>query len=248
VQIESQDFDLPRRQLMLATCAVGWAVLVAATATQAQPPPDADLVLRRFLARPDEPVIRYESRWRLEAENPRFGLSGRLVASVSLHPGSGFAFVVTSESGSGRVRRHLTELLEKERSAHAEGLVARSSLTAENYDFSPAGPVEDGHRLAVRPRRREDRLVEGFVVVRAEDAELLRLEGRLVKRPSFWTREVRIVREYGRVAGQRVPLVHRATARMLVAGVSRLTIRFEYDMINGVAVPEPDGTLRAPPE
>jgi hypothetical protein len=193
-------------------------------------------VLRRFLSRPDEPVVRYEGRWRLQAESPRFGLQGWLVAVVSLDPDRGFEYQVADEGGSGRIRKHLRELLEKERDAHESGLAARSSLTPDNYEFAPAGTDQDGYRLALRPRRRAERLVEGFLVVRAEDGELLRLEGRLVRRPSFWTREARVVREYGRVAGQRVPLVHRSTARVLLAGAATLRIEFEYDAVNGIAV------------
>jgi hypothetical protein len=219
------------------------AVLLAALAGPASvtdepaaPAVDGALVLQRFLERPDEPLVRYEGRWRLAAENSRWGLAGWLVTRVRLDPSSGFAYEVAEEGGSGRVRRHLRELLEKERRAHATGQAARSSITADNYEFTPAGAAETGYRLALRPRRKEDRLVDGFLVVRAADAELLRLEGRLAKRPSLWTREVQIVREYGRRAGQRVPLAHFSTASMILAGPSRLRIAFEYDSVNGVAV------------
>jgi hypothetical protein len=227
------------------------AALLAVLARAASAPgqeltEDGALVLRRFLDRPDEPVVRYEGRWRLEAENPRWSLKGWLVAGVKLDPATGFEYSAMDEGGSERIRRHLRELLERERQAHATGQAARSSLTVDNYEITAADPAEDGYRLALRPRRREDRLVEGFLVVRAADAELLRLEGRLAKRPSFWTREVRIVREYGRAAGQRVPLTQFTSARMLLAGTSRLRIAFEYDSVNGFEVSREAAGARVP--
>jgi hypothetical protein len=212
------------------------AVLPNPTLAREEAAPPAGEVLERFLSRPDEPVVRYAGRWRLRAESPRFGLRAWLIAAVSLDPHDGFAYQVMEEGGSGRLRKHLRELLEKEVHAHGSGLAARSSLTPDNYEIRAGEQGEDGYRLALRPRRREERLVEGFLVVRGEDGELLRLEGRLVRRPSFWTREVQVVRDYGRVAGQRVPLRHRSRARVLVAGDATLAIDFEYDSVNGIDV------------
>ena len=48
--------------------------------------------------------------------------------------------------------------------------------------------------------------MEGSILLTAEAADLVRMEGLLVKRPSFWTRKVQIVSDYGRIGGVRVPI------------------------------------------
>jgi hypothetical protein len=58
----------------------------------------------------------------------------------------------------------------------------------------------------------------------------------LVKRPSFWTRRVQIVRDYGRIGGVRVPLATGSTADILFAGQSTFSMTYEYESINGVPV------------
>ena len=39
-------------------------------------------------------------------------------------------------------------------------------------------------------------LIDGSLFLRSDSADLVRVEGELSQRPSFWTRKVRIVREY----------------------------------------------------
>jgi len=194
-------------------------------------------VLERFLARPDEPVVSYVGRWRLEGTNPRFGQTGFVTARTWLEPDAGFRYELVEQGGSGRVRARLVEVLEAERAAHASGAARRAGITPDNYVFEADGPVADGlYRLRLTPRRADGRLVEGAILVTAHDADLLRLEGRLARAPSFWTREVEVIRNYGRVAGQRVPLVHWSRARLRLAGDSYLRIDFEYERVNGHAV------------
>jgi hypothetical protein len=43
--------------------------------------------------------------------------------------------------------------------------------------------------------------VYGSVFLEEELADLVRIEGELSKRPSFWTRKVQIMREYRRIDG-----------------------------------------------
>ena len=51
-------------------------------------------------------------------------------------------------------------------------------------------------------------LVDGTIYLNPDNGELVRMEGRLAKSPSFWTRRVEIVRWYRRIAG--VPDADRA--------------------------------------
>jgi hypothetical protein len=65
-------------------------------------------------------------------------------------------------------------------------------------------------------------------------AALEAIEGRLVKRPSFWTRRVHVVRQYARMAGVRVPVSMESTADVLIVGRSTFSMRYEYQTINAV--------------
>jgi len=62
------------------------------------------------------------------------------------------------------------------------------------------------------------------------------VEGLLVKRPSFWTRRVEVVRRYARVGGVRLPVSMESTAQVLVVGTSTFSMTYEYESINGASV------------
>ena len=66
--------------------------------------------------------------------------------------------------------------------------------------------------------------MEGSILLTNDAADLVRLEGLLVKRPSFWTRKVLIVRDYARINGVRVPVAMGSTADILFAGQSTFTM------------------------
>jgi hypothetical protein len=95
-------------------------------------------------------------------------------------------------------------------------------------------------------------LVHGAVFVTDIDADLVRVEGRLARNPSFWTRRVDIVRRYGRVAGVRVPLDVESIAQVRIAGRSVMTMTYQYEMVNGQVVTPSDTqrltTSEAPPQ
>jgi len=71
------------------------------------------------------------------------------------------------------------------------------------------------------------------------DADLVRVQGRFVKNPSFWTTRVDVVRHYGRVAGVRVPVRMETTARIRFAGDSTMVMTYDYESVNGQVVSAP---------
>jgi hypothetical protein len=110
----------------------------------------------------------------------------------------------------------------------------RSSLTRTNYDFLG---ISDNHdhlmKVDVRPRRKHVMLIQGSLFLESDSADLVRLEGELSQRPSFWTRRVRVVREYVRLEGIHVPVAMRSTADVLIVGTSSFDMTYEYAEING---------------
>jgi len=218
-----------------------WAFLSGAfspaVATQESERGTDQVVVQRFLSRTDEPLTRYRALRYLEARNDRFNKHGWIEAWTELGP-SGFAYEIVREGGSEYIRiKVLRALLENEERLFATGNADRSALTPQNYELLDGEAVEPGVvKLVARPRRRDVALVDGAVFVTQDDAELLRVEGRLAKSPSVWIKRVDVVRQYGRVSGMRVPMRLDSIAQVRLAGVSTLTMTYDYEMINGVHV------------
>jgi len=174
----------------------------------------------------------YRALRRMHALSEKFNHEGWMDAWTEFDAG-GFRYQIVAERGSGTVRNKvLRALLKREQELIANGDFGRGELTPENYAFG-AETASDGLRyVAIRPKRKDVMLVDGRMVLSAE-GELLRVEGRLAKNPSFWTSQVIVTRYYARVDGIRVPVATESVARVRFAGRSRLNVRYEYESING---------------
>jgi len=191
--------------------------------------------LERFLSRPDEPISQYRARRTLEGHNPRFKMSGAIEAVTELSSNGRFSYTIVSETGSDYIRdKVLRPILETEARVLATGNPSRSALTTENYDIGGGELAEPGIvKLLAKPRRKEVSLIDGAVFITSDDADLVRVEGRMAKNPSFWTTRVNLVRRYDRIGGVRVPVRLDSTAQIRFAGESSLSMVYDYDMING---------------
>lgn len=128
-----------------------------------------------------------------------------------------------------------TQRWTRRRRCTAAAAPRRGGLTADNYEFAAPQSSGDVLQVALTPRRKDEMLVKGTLTT-SVDGELLRVEGELVKRPSFWTRSVHLVRRYGRVDGTHVPVRLDTRAQVLMAGPSTLSMTYEYLEINGRSV------------
>lgn len=216
-------------------------LLLTPSLAAAQGMPAAQAYPAALPFRPEPPVRSYVAIRRLESTNERHHKDAWLVARTELRPDGTFAYQVLDEGGSEMIRKRvLHEALKKEAQVHGDGRAKRGGITHENYEFAP--PTSSGNEVKVGlvPRKREDMLVKG-VMVTSPDGELLRVEGELVKRPSFWTKSVHVVRQYGRVNGTHVPVRFDSRAQVRLVGPSTLSMTFEYLEINGEPVQEANG-------
>ena len=127
----------------------------------------------------------------------------------------------------------LKTLLRREQELIAAGASERAEITPDNYDFS-AEDAQDGVRyVRITPKRKDVLLVDGRMVLSGDGDELLRVEGRLSKNPSFWTSLVNVIRHYARLDGVRVPISTESTAKVKFAGLSYLDVQYHYETING---------------
>ncbi len=198
-------------------------------------------VLDRFLARTDPPPTEYRALRRMDAQSGHFGATAWMDAWTEASPSGGFRYEIAAEGGSGYIRRRVFRAaLAAEQKMWASGDPERAALTTDNYVFEDRGvSTGDLTRLAVTPRRKDVLLITGSVFVNRHDGDMVRVEGRLSKTPSFWTRRVDVVRRYERIGGVRVPVAIDSVARVLVAGRSTFHMIYEYETINGQRVGNP---------
>jgi hypothetical protein len=189
-----------------------------------------------FVSRPDEPLTRYRARRRIEAQ--ALGQRASMDVQVELDPESGFRWTVRSEDGSRSIiEKCFVRLLRAEADVHASGRAAASALTSDNYVFELAGPAPDGLvRVRARPRRREATLIDGAFLIAPDSADIVRVEGRLARSPSFWVPSVEVSRHFARVQGHRVVVRVESVARVRLVGHSRVVVTYDYEMINGDSI------------
>jgi len=206
--------------------------LVFATDALATVPNAADESIKHFLAQ-DDTQPAYRAVRRLEAENG--SRKGWIEAITEYSPQTGFTYEITAEGGSGYIRsKVLKAVLEGEREVIAQGEAARSSLDLANYRFQANGIDSDGHaNVLLSPRRKERVLVSGMMALDATDGALVRLQGRLAKSPSFWVKNVDIVRSYERVDGRVVPVTLETHAQLRLLGEATLRMTYTYSEIDG---------------
>jgi hypothetical protein len=207
------------------------AVFVTSSA-RATVPDAADHSMQQFLAQ-DDTQRPYRAFRRLEAENG--GRKGWVEAITEYSPEAGFRYEITAEGGSNLIRsKVLKAVLDGEQDVIARGETARSSLAPSNYRFQANGIDADGlAHVLLSPRRKERVLVSGMMALNASDGALVRLQGRLAKSPSFWIRNVDIVRTYERIDGSVVPVVLESKAQIRFLGEATLRMTYVYSEIDG---------------
>lgn len=222
--------------MRLAAVLSAWT-LGAALVWAGAPAGDRAPIVDTFLAREDPAPVSWSARRRLEADNPRLGQRAWLEARTSLSTAHGFTYEVLDDGGSGAVlSKVLRPALEREREAWAAGDAQRALLTEANYVFGAASAAGKYIAIEIAPRRRDSLLLQGSIIVTPGDADLVRIQAQPVKRPSAWTRDVHLVREYRRIHGVRVPVSMTSTANVLLAGRSTFSMTYRYSEVNGRAV------------
>jgi hypothetical protein len=213
--------------MLAATCFV-------MTLQASEPSPDMFLSVQRFLSADDEPLRQYRGFRRLEASNGKFNKEAWLEAWTE-GDAAGFRYDIVGEGGSAYIgNRVLRAALEREQALWNGRLSGRSNLTTANYEFMTASLDESGlMRVTVKPKRKDELLIDGVIILTPETGDLLRVEGHLAKSPSFWTGRIEVVRTYDRIDGVRVPIRTESVAQVKMAGASSFTMSYEYETING---------------
>lgn len=211
------------------TLLAGSAVLPAREPAAAPP-------LANLLSRAEQPLHQYRAFRRMHADSENGKYEAWLDVWTELNDGR-FSYEIVSERGSDTARaKVLRPMLAREQEVINKGEARKSELTDDNYEFTEAGRDGDGARVVqIKPRRQDTMLVEGRAVLN-DGGDLLRVEGKLSKNPSFWTSLVNIVRRYARIGGVRVPVAIETTAKIKFVGTAQLEVLYDYQSVNGKPV------------
>lgn len=181
----------------------------------------------------DPALQQYRALRRMHAKSEKFNHEGWMEVWTELDA-RGFRYEIVSERGSDTVRKKvLRAILEKEREMIAKSESEKSDLTADNYTFATETAGPGCRYILITPKRKDVTLVDGRIVLSEDGRELLRVEGKLSKNPSFWTNSVNVIRHYARLDGVRVPIATESIAKIKFAGLSTLDVEYEYASING---------------
>jgi hypothetical protein len=207
------------------------AALTLQLSAAEEPESDAFVAMETFLAAPAS-SHEYRAWRRLEASG--VGQRGWLDVQTSYTLASGLQYSVTAEGGSGYIRtRVLRPLLDEEQRLIALRGGAGAAISADNYNFGPQSVNDEGLAVVgLNPLRHDRSLIVGRMFLSLFDGDLVRVEGRLARNPSFWVTRVDIVRSYRRINGARMPVLLETTAQLRLLGSSALRMTYRYSHID----------------
>ncbi len=160
------------------------------------------------------------------------------IGRMEFHAPDKKTFVVTSESGSGIVRRMaLNQLISSEVEAAAGKEHDDSAISPENYAAALLGEQQVGpYRCFVMqavPKRKDKYLFEGKLWIDVEDYAVVRIEGHPAKKLSFWIERSDFVRQYQKIGGFWLPQRDETFVQVRLYGKKVLTIDHQDYVVNG---------------
>jgi len=160
------------------------------------------------------------------------------VGRMEYHAPDQKTFVISSESGSGLVRRlALQPLIASEIQAAAGKQHHDSSITPANYTLHLLGQQQVGpHHCYVAeavPKRRDKFLFDGRLWIDAQDYAVVRIEGHPAKKLSFWIEQADFIREYEKIDGFWLSQRDETFVRVRLYGKKVLTIDHQDYTVNG---------------
>lgn len=224
---------------LVASAALAWDF--SASAQQAPAQPIFDRIFARFntAAPPAYRAFRRMEAGILDSKN-----QGWMEVWTEYQPAKGFSYQVVREDGSEYVRNKvLRKLLENEQELLEDGKPLRAPLEPRNYSFEMAGSDQPGlERILLKPARKSDGIVTGSLLLSPDSGGIVGMEGRLVKSPSFWVRDVDVKWTFARAGEHIVPVQMDTTGRVRFYGRSYFRMYYDYERIEGLP---PESRLKA---
>jgi hypothetical protein len=173
----------------------------------------------------------YQATRMLVARSTRLNKFGWLEVHTTFRPGEGLTYAVLREGGDQGIRnRVLRKVLENEIEMSAPRRAQQMAISDANYAIARDA---DSRTLRLMPRRKEPTLINGTAEIDAR-GQLLKVEGRLAKSPSFWVRSVSVRRTYQAVGGYALPVLVESVADVKFAGACEFSMWIDYTMVGGL--------------
>jgi hypothetical protein len=177
----------------------------------------------------------YRAFRRLEGGLVNSHKQGWLEVWTEYRPGRGLTFEIVRSGGYGYVRdKVLPDMLKSEQELLLEGKPLRAPIVARNYTLEDGGLTDSGlTKLLLHPARKSHGVVQGAALIEPESGTIKRIEGRLVKSPSFWIRDVDVTWRFTRVGEAILPVELSSSARVRFYGRSQFRMTYDYVSIGG---------------
>jgi hypothetical protein len=188
--------------------------------------------------RRSEGLKAYVAQRTYEVRDPKGKVHAEAVGRMEYEAPDKKTFTVTSEKGSGLVRRlALKPLIDSEIRAAAGKEHHDSAISPANYRLQLLGEEQVGpHHCFVAhaiPKRVDKYLFEGKVWIDVQDYAVVRIEGHPAANLSFWIKRVDFVRQYQKIDGFWLPQKDETFVHVRLYGKKVLTIDHASYIING---------------
>jgi hypothetical protein len=228
--------DRARRNVSAGLCVwvAGFTLLLSGSMASTAARPKDSPSARALLSQQENLLTQYRAYRRMHAKSERFNQEGWVEVWTEMN-GLSFTYDIVRAEGSDYIlNKVLKTLLKREQEIVSGGQTGRAALSDANYEFTEPDRHGEGVRyVLLKPKRKDVLLVDGRMVLSQDGGELLRVEGRLSKNPSFWTSSVNVIRHFATLDGVRVPISVETIAKVKIAGRSRMEVSYEYESING---------------
>ena len=205
----------PARMLLLASSALPPVIL--------QP----EMALKKYGEHSREQSSRlpsYESETVVRAELPDTAQQGEyeLIANYTAVPRS-LSYSSVHFEGDRFVKSNvILKLLQSEVDHVRKGDDGATSISEQNYKFTYKGlePIHDhqAYVFHLKPRHKVTGLFKGRIFLDASTGSILRMEGTIVKSPSFFVRDISFVQDFEDVQGFTLPSELHTWARARIVG------------------------------
>ena len=215
--------------VLLKTCGV-MVLLSACGYAQVHPSsaPQLSFVLEHMRkAQSEAPTVPYQvtREYRLFGGNDS-SASSRVIAEVDYSPSEGKSYEIQKESGSKRAADVVHKVLQHEVEMGQSKNVGQSAIDPSNYSFDYLGEASlDGnpcYLLGLNPKRKDTELLHGKAWVDAKSFQIRRIQGQMVKNPSWFLKRVDVTIDFSEVGGSWLETAVEAVADVRFLGSQTL--------------------------
>jgi len=185
-----------------------------------------ELALATYLHRTEQQaygLASYSALTVIHAELPDTSQSGEFEVERKFEAPHTLLFTPVHFTGDGFVKSNvITRLLQSEVDHVQKDDPAQTAISPTNYKFSYKGASRVQNRLVhvyqVKPHKKHAGLFKGRVYLDAQTGTLVRVEGNVVKSPSFFVKHIEFVQDYADVQSFTLPVHIHSEAKARIVG------------------------------